>query len=145
MRAMNTIFAISAVMVTVVTADQFPTDEEIKKLPKDAIIATIKHQGQILADTKAENVMLKGLLLDAVTSQNIALTAAGGALSKLTELVDHDAKVTAQLNKSNAALNWYRLHWWGSWIMLGLGVLACLVVAFLKFTGRLAIAGSKLW
>lgn len=145
MRAMNTLLAISAVMVTVVTADQFPTDEEIKKLPKDAIIATIKHQGQILEDTKAENAMLKGLLLDAVTSQNIALTATGGALSKLTTLIDHDTKVTADLNKANTALNWYRWHWWGSWIALGLGVLACLVFAFLKFTGRLAIAGPKLW
>lgn len=144
MKAMNTLVAISAVMVTVVTA-QFPTDEEIKKLPKEAIIATIKHQGQILEDTKAENTLLKGLLLDAVASQNIALTATGGALSKLTELEAHDAKVTAQLNKADTALNWYRLHWWGSWIMLGLGVLACLVVAFLKFTGRLAMAGSKLW
>lgn len=144
MKIVNTIAAISAVMVTVVIAQQFPTDEEIKALPKDAIVATIKHQGQILADTKAENVMLKEVIVEASTSQSIALTATGGALSKLTQLIDHDTKTTIALNKANAALNWYRWHWWGAWIALGAGVLACLVVAFLKFTGRLAIAGAKL-
>lgn len=40
-------------------------------------------------------------------------------------------------------LSWYRWHWWGSWIALGAGVLACLGFAFLKFTGRLAIIGAK--
>lgn len=37
------------------------------------------------------------------------------------------------------SLSWYRWHWWGSWIALGLGVLACVIVAILKFTGKLAL------
>lgn len=146
MKIVAAIAAISAVMVTIVTAadPSFPTDAEIKALPKEQILATIKHQGQILQDTQAENKALKDVIVNASTSQSIALAATGGALSKLQTLIDHDAATTEKLNKSNTALNWYRLHWWGSWIALGFGVLACLVVAFLKFTGRLAIAGAKL-
>lgn len=41
-------------------------------------------------------------------------------------------------------LSWYRWHWWGSWIALGAGVLACGVFAFLKFTGRLAFTGAQI-
>ena len=33
-------------------------------------------------------------------------------------------------------LSWYRWHWWGSWIALGAGVIACGLLALLKFTGR---------
>lgn len=41
--------------------------------------------------------------------------------------------------KAEKSLSWYRWHWWGSWIALGLGIVACGVFAFLKFTGRLAL------
>jgi chromosome segregation ATPase len=30
-------------------------------------------------------------------------------------------------------LAWYRRHWWGSWIALGAGVIACVVAAILKW------------
>lgn len=39
-------------------------------------------------------------------------------------------------------LSWYRWHWWGSWIVFGLGILAVGFLAFLKFTGRLAVFGT---
>lgn len=140
--------AISALMViaSAIAEDPsgFPSDAEIKKIPKEQIIATIKHQHQLLVDTQKENEELRELLKHASTSQSIALTAAGGALSKLSDLEKHDRQMTEALNKANKALNWYRWHWWGSWIVLGLGVLACGVLAFLKFTGRLAIAGAKI-
>jgi hypothetical protein len=40
-------------------------------------------------------------------------------------------------------LSWYRWHWWGSWIALGAGVLACGIFAFLKFTGRLTLSAAQ--
>lgn len=52
---------------------------------------------------------------------------------------ERDARI-----KDEKSLHWYRWHWWGSWIVLGLGVLACGLLAFLKFTGRLAIASAPL-
>ena len=35
-------------------------------------------------------------------------------------------------------ITWYRLHFWLTWIVFGLGLVACGAWAFLKFTGRLA-------
>lgn len=46
--------------------------------------------------------------------------------------------------KDSKSLAWYRLHWWGAWIIAGLGILVCIVLAFLKFTGRLALSVSHL-
>lgn len=46
--------------------------------------------------------------------------------------------------KAEKVASYYRWHFWLSWIVLGLGILACVFVAFLKFTGRLVIGGMKL-
>lgn len=39
-------------------------------------------------------------------------------------------------------LHWYRMHWWGTWIACGAGIILFLVLAFLKFTGRLALKSA---
>lgn len=43
--------------------------------------------------------------------------------------------------KAEKALHWYRVRWWGAWIVLGAGVIACGIWTLLKFG---IIAGSKL-
>lgn len=60
------------------------------------------------------------------------------------KLADSASEERVQRVSVEKKLSWYRWHWFGSWIVLGLGVLAIIVLAFLKFTGRLAIAGLKL-
>lgn len=59
------------------------------------------------------------------------------------KLADTTTALNARLVDVEKKLSWYRWHWWGSWIALGVGVIASGVVAFLKFTGRLAITASK--
>lgn len=127
------------------------TDADIKKLSRTEIVATINHLGIIIADTKTENQKLQGLLQDASHSQSIALTAAGGALSKLVELTskiqalgDHDKAMTDKVNALSKTLWWYRLRYWGAWIMLGLAVVAGIALFILFKSGRLAIAAAKL-
>lgn len=41
--------------------------------------------------------------------------------------------------KDEQSLSWYRWHWWGSWIVLGIGVLVCILLAVAKLAGKLAL------
>lgn len=40
--------------------------------------------------------------------------------------------------KDEKALSWYRWHWWGAWIVTGLGVLAFVLLWILKIAGKLS-------
>lgn len=52
-------------------------------------------------------------------------------------------KARIQHAKDTKTVWWYRLHWWGSWIVFGLGVLVCIGFAILRYTGRIAIVAAK--
>jgi hypothetical protein len=126
------------------------SDEELSKLSWDDIIKTAIHQGELFQEEHAIRLDLQKNLDDATQRITAIVDAATGGLAHtttlqqgITVLADHDAKETERANKLDKALWWYRLHWWGAWIMLGLGVLACAVFAFLKFSGRVAITGAK--
>lgn len=41
--------------------------------------------------------------------------------------------------KLSAKVAWYRLHWWGSWIAFGAGIIICIIFAILKVVGKLPI------
>ncbi len=49
--------------------------------------------------------------------------------------------------KAEKNLSWYRWHWWGSWIVLGAGVIACIILAVIKWgakwSAKLAVAAGK--
>jgi len=126
------------------------SDAEIKKIGKDQIQATLKHVLQLYRDALAIIERQKENLADATKSQTGALDATAKSLSTLTDLQEqigklakHDKEVTDKLNAASKKLWWYRLRFWGAWIVFGLGVIACIVLAFLKVTGRLAILGSQ--
>jgi len=140
----------AAAAPTPTPAEKFPSDADIKKLPKEAIIATLKHQQQIFEDTKAERDELRDALMSAMKSNSIALVATGGALSKITDLTDqirqvsdHDAKMTALANKYGKELNWYKWHSLLMKIATAVIILVIGVIAFLWFTGRLASYAAK--
>ena len=122
-------------------AESTPTQADIR--------ATIVHM-QNLARADEANLAKAH---DDVASTQAALAAAIGKLTQATRQIDAkqrevDAlqtdrdRLKTELDAASSKLWWYRLHWWGAWIMLGLGLLACLAFAFLKFTGRLALAGA---
>jgi hypothetical protein len=64
------------------------------------------------------------------------------------EYYDKTEKLAAIATKQSKNLAWYRLHWWGSWIALGLGVLACIIFAIVKWgakwTAKAGVAAAKI-
>lgn len=86
----------------------------------------------------------------AATGQLEQANAAKNEVEKLSPV--YFGEVDKLATKANAAeagwakdsknLQWYRIHFWLSWIIAGAGVLVCLLVAFLKFTGRLTLSAA---
>lgn len=121
-----------------------------KKVPKELvpvveeIEVAQKQQDAKLTETIETQTVLEGQLTEADNAKlqhekdDLEYQGKAGTLAD-TATAERNARI-----KAEKALSWYRWHWWGSWIALGAGILACGVFAFLKFTGRLAIAGAKL-
>lgn len=125
---------------------QLPGDAELQKISRGEIIATVKHLRELAKDQQAIIEDQKRHLTDAAIAQTNALKAQTQSLTELTDLqrkIDslaaHDKSVTDKLNAAMKSLWWYRLHWWGAWIMLGIGVLLCIVLAVAKFAGRFVL------
>lgn len=63
------------------------------------------------------------------------------------KLADKATDENAHRIKAEKKLSWYRWHFWGSWIALGSGVIACAVAAFLKWGtkwgAKLGVAAAK--
>lgn len=122
---------------------RFSSNAEIVKLPKQQILDTLDHQDKLIKATQDENVQLKQKLVDTTDSQNTALKATSSALSDIVELRKHDTKMTNLANEYGKKLNWYRLHFFLGWIIFGTGVIACIVLVFLKLTGRLSLVAAS--
>lgn len=100
---------------------------------KAKIDEAVGHNAQLEIELK-EAETARGILKQAQQEyQNEALGLANDATNERNLRI-----------KAEKALSWYRWHWWGSWIALGLGIVACGIFAFLKFTGRLAFTGAKI-
>jgi hypothetical protein len=135
-------------------------------LPKiDALPLTSPVEMKLAVASIQEDMRGLRELLDDASGENktarASLTAAGQKLEEATAernetqaaaaaYIEATAKITANANasevaraKDSKALLWYRLHWWLGWIVLIGGVLACITVAFLKFTGRLAAVAAR--
>jgi small-conductance mechanosensitive channel len=108
-------------------------DEVIEKLSRSEIVATVKHLIELSQQQQRVIEQQKNDLASATGAQTGAFNAIASSLTEMTELqkqinglAQHDASVTAKLNTAEKSLWWYRLHWWGAWIALALGVAACL-------------------
>lgn len=101
---------------------------------------------------KQEEGVLTGKLTDAtVAEKELAVNLSQAQMDKdsLTKeardyatnaqkLADNASAENAGRVASEKKLSWYRWHWWGAWIVFGVGVLACIALAVLKFMGKLA-------
>lgn len=106
------------------------------------LVEGILKGGLTLAWTKQDELEKHLIITDAhaddlENNQNRYYTDAGHLADIATN--ERDSRIKAEKTAS-----WYRWHFWLSWIVLATGLIACGVIAFLKFTGRLAIAGVKL-
>jgi uncharacterized NAD(P)/FAD-binding protein YdhS len=116
---------------------------DLSKVTAEDIRKTEEHRNALLAQQKSELEAEKADHLKVGTALAAATTANLDLQKKVDALNEHANKLQGSLDAANKKLWWYRLHWWGAWVMLGLGVAACLVFAFLKATGRLAVVASK--
>lgn len=110
-----------------------------------------------LTQQETEEAFLTGRLADAEKMDAILQTQLKQAEADRDQLQkDQGAYVEDAGKLANAAtgerdkriadetkLHWYRMHWWLSWIVLVSGAIVCALVAFLKFTGRLAVVAAK--
>jgi hypothetical protein len=125
------------------------SDEELAKLSIKDIAATAKHVVKLYGEEHQIRLQLQDNLGNAMSSVSQAVSATTNGLvhvdtlqGGIDMLAAHDKKETDRANVLDKKVWWYRLHWWGAWIALGLGVIACGIFAFLKLTGRLAILGT---
>lgn len=105
-----------------------------------------RHCPEAKAEIVALSADLDGALMELQTSEGARVqldTQLQEQTKKANKLAAHSDKSDAALAAASKKLWWYRLHWWGAWIALTLGVLACGAFAFLKFTGRMAVASAK--
>ncbi len=115
---------------------QTPTRADLLKTVQH-IQALSRAQEAVLEQEKAQHNIVTNALASAVGSIGVLQEQVQKQTDKLNATQD-------KLDKTAKALWWYRLHWWGAWIVFGLGVVACILLAFLKFTGRLAIAAAPI-
>jgi hypothetical protein len=120
--------------------------EETRKL-KDVpptLLAKVNELDSNLRSAQVEQALLEKQLVEADAAKAQVEKDKTDYFAAAQKLADEATAERDKRIKVEKALSWYRWHWWGSWIVLGLGIVACGLLAFLKFTGRLAIAGSRL-
>lgn len=112
---------------TITAADIAKTEQH-----RDQLVNQLQSE---LTSEKSDHLKVANSLADA-TKANLELQKKNDALAQTANTL------SAKLSAAEKSLWWYRLNWWGAWVMLGLGIAACLFVAFLKYTGKLAAAGA---
>jgi hypothetical protein len=153
MKALIILFATATLLFATPSPTPIPfgiSRAELSKIPKADIEKTIQSRDQLHFELqqKFDDQQIHIVTQDKVLVQTAAAlsnaTVQNGILQK--QVQDQTDKLNStqdKLDKAAKALWWYRLHWWGAWVMLGLGILACGIFAFLKFTGRLSIIGAQ--
>ncbi len=115
---------------------QTPSRSDLLKTVQH-IQALAKEQQVSLDNEKSSHKAVETALINATNSISVLQKQVQAQTDKLNSTQD-------KLDKCAKALWWYRLRWWGAWVVFGLGVIACLGLAFLKFTGRLALAAAPI-
>ena len=109
---------------------------------KAELLQTVDHISALAKDAEAQLAKEKDAHLETAN----ALTDSTKQLVTLQKQVQSQTdklnSTQDKLDKAEKALSWYRWHWWGSWIVFGLGVIAVGFFAFLKVTGKLAVLGT---
>lgn len=140
---MKSILALVFLVVITTIAAPTPTPKpsanvDLSKVTAEDIRKTEEHRNQLLQAQKAELDAEKADHLKVANSLSAATNANLDLQKKVNVLTDNFNRVQANLDSATKKLWWYRLHWWGAWIALGLGVAACAAFAILKATGKLA-------
>jgi len=108
------------------------------------LLKTVDHI-VVLSQDLQRNLENEKAAHEATEIELIKGTKENAELQKRIDTETRDFNTTKdKLASASKKLSWYRWHWWGSWIVFGLGIVAVGFLAFLKFTGRLAAVAAKL-
>jgi len=106
----------------------------------------VVHLQADLRDAQADNVAVRSQLTVTLTelsdASQLNTVLQGKVDSQTLALNQADDQKNAALTKLSAAdkaLAWYRWHWWGAWVALGLAIAAAALWSLLKLSGKVAM------
>lgn len=112
---------------------------EVAELHEAQMLTTARLDTAIAAQVKAS-----ARLDEANAAKNQVAKLSPAYFAEVDSLAERANAAEIGWAKDAKSLAWYRLHWFlGIAVAVG-GVLLCLLLAFLKFTGRLAISAAKI-
>lgn len=124
---------------------------DLSKISKADIVKTIQSRDRLhlelqqkFDDQQIHIVTQDKVLVQTASALSNATVQIGVLQKQIQEQTDKLNSTQDKLTKAEKALWWYRLRWWGAWVVFGLGIVACGLLAFLKFTGRLAAVAAKI-
>jgi chromosome segregation ATPase len=110
-------------------------------------IETLRSDHTALSDkveeARHEHSTLEQQLDEANAAKDQHTTDQNAYEAKAVDMTARANKAEEGWAKDSKALLWYRVHWFLGFIILGAGIVICILVSILKFTGKLAIGGSK--
>jgi hypothetical protein len=102
----------------------------------DELVATWTKQDQL---EKGQDALDKGISKTEADEQALE--------GKQKDYYGEAVKLAKIATDKDADLAWYRRHWWGSWIALGTGFVACVIAAILKWGvkwgAKVSVAAAK--
>lgn len=96
-----------------------------------------------LQETQSHHAELAVHLQEADVAKADVQKFAPAYFDSVNKLAKQATELSATVASQANTISWYRWHWWGSWIALGAGIIACGFLAFLKFTGKLALVAGE--
>jgi DNA repair exonuclease SbcCD ATPase subunit len=99
-------------------------------------------QGELITrlnQTTETQTQLEALFVQAERDKVSVLQSAEEYFTNAQGLADDATRENAAAVKAEKALSWYRWHWYLGWIIFVSGILMAIIIAVLKFTGRLAL------
>jgi SpoU rRNA methylase family enzyme len=113
---------------------------------KTAVVQDQSDIGEIVTHVngaqKEQSQLTKDLLAAADANKESAAADAQVQTDKAEYYAKTD-KLAATATKLSSKLAWYERHWWGSWIALGAGVIACIIFAALKWGVKWSAKGAR--
>lgn len=127
--------------------DALPLDTPAEmKLAVASIQEDMSSLRGLLDDTSAGTVAARvemtavGAKLEEATAEKNATMAATDQYVKQADAIVKDRNdLDAKFAKDSKALAWYRLHWWGAWLVAGAGLLICVIGFLAKITAKAAL------
>jgi chromosome segregation ATPase len=122
-----------------VLAKQVQTEAAALKDAPPTLVAKVNELEGKLNETTQSQTKLESDLQEADKAKAQVEKDKTDYFDSAQKLADAASQEREKRIKAESSLHWYRMHWWGAWIVFGLGILACIVLAVLKFTGKLLL------